>query len=116
MTMLLIKITQLPIVLMTIWTVLAGPVTSEVITPNVRSMSTQNTKTYFGKYFMVRRRPYAFAAKCQLLLLLDRLYGAGMHLFVLDLRGIPAAAKGFDQCDLGHHLLPEQLCRQPLVR
>ncbi len=39
----------------------------------------------------------------------------GMHLLVLDLRSVPASAQRFDERDLGHHLLAQQLRRQPLV-
>ena len=38
-----------------------------------------------------------------------------MDLFVLDLRRVPASAQRFDQRNLGHHLLAQQLRRQPLI-
>ena len=48
-------------------------------------------------------------------LLLDRLDGLGMHLLVLNLRGVPASAQRFDQVHRGDHLLAEELCRQALI-
>ena len=48
-------------------------------------------------------------------LLLNRLNSLGMDLFVLNLRGVPASAKGFDQVDRSDHLLAEELRCQPLI-
>src|SRR5208282_4495547 len=48
-------------------------------------------------------------------LLLNDLPGPGMDLLVLNLRGVPAAAEGFDQIDRGDHLLAEKLHRSALV-